>query len=101
MGVRVDSEILLDLLRERLPSLHTHLERSQVLPMLPVATTQWLISLFVLHLPTETLLRLWDCFFFDGLKSKNKTFFRAALTLFKLHEAELSAVRRPNAQTVA
>ena len=40
---------LLDLLRERLPSLHAHFERAQVLSLLPVATTQWFISLFVLH----------------------------------------------------
>ena len=88
-SVRVDSGILLDLMRERLPGLHAHFEAIGVLPMLPIVTTQWFISLFVFWLPSETLLRLWDCFFFDGLKSKNKTFFRAALTLFKLHEATL------------
>ena len=60
-----------------------------MLPMLPMVTTQWFIALFVLWLPTECLLRLWDCFLVDGLKSKNKTFFRAALTLFKLHEKAL------------
>ena len=41
-----------------------------MLPMLPMVTTQWFIALFVLWLPTEALLRLWDCFLADGLKSK-------------------------------
>jgi hypothetical protein len=73
-GVRVDAEILLDLLRERVPALHAHLEKAQVLPMLPMVVTQWLIALFVLWLPTDSLLRLWDCFLADALKSKNKTY---------------------------
>jgi hypothetical protein len=77
---------------ERLPRLHAHFESVDILPMLTIVTNQWFISLFVFWLPTETLLRLWDCFFFDGLKSKNKTFFRAALTLFKLHELELMEI---------
>ena len=91
-GVRVDSGILLDMMKERLPALHAHFDAIGVLPMLPIVTTQWFISLFVFWLPTETLLRVWDCFFFDGLKSKNKTFFRAALTLFKLHESTLLTI---------
>ena len=91
-GVRVDSEILLDLMRERLPALHAHFNECGALPLLPMVTTQWFISLFVYWLPTRGLLRLWDCFFADGLKSKNKTFFRAALTLFKLHETSLQSV---------
>lgn len=94
-GVRVDSEILVDLMKERLPSLHAHLKKHELLMLLPMVTTQWFISLFVYWLPTETLLRLWDCFFYDGLKSKNKTFFRAALTLFKINEAELSQMTDP------
>ena len=94
-GVRVDSEILIDLMRERLPNLHAHLKNNELLVLLPMVTTQWFISLFVYWLPTETLLRLWDCFFYDGLKSKNKTFFRAALTLFKLNEAELIKLTDP------
>ena len=89
LGVRIDSEVLADLIRQRLPALHAHLSGTGVLPMLPLITTQWFIALFVFWLPTESLLRLWDCFFFDALKSKTKTFFRAALTLFKLHEAEI------------
>ena len=88
-GVRVDSGILLDLMRERLPALHSHFERTGVLPMLPLVTTHWFISLFVFWLPSESLLRLWDCFFCDGLKSKNKVFFRASLAIFKLHERPL------------
>ena len=72
---------------------HTHLSRyiplqhlasCGVLPLLPIVTTQWFIALFVFWLPTETLLRLWDCFFYEGLRNKNKIFFRVALTLFKV-----------------
>jgi hypothetical protein len=91
-GVRVDSNILVDLMGQRLPTLHAHFDAIDVLPMLTLVTNQWFISLFVFWLPTEALLRVWDCFFFDGLKSKNKTFFRAALTLFKIHEDKLKTI---------
>ena len=89
VGVRVDSSVLVDLMQQRLPSLHQHLASCGVLPLLPIVTTQWFIALFVFWLPTETLMRLWDCFFYEGLRNKNKIFFRVALTLFKMHESEL------------
>mmetsp|Transcript_13752 Transcript_13752/g.34335 ORF Transcript_13752/g.34335 Transcript_13752/m.34335 type:complete len:647 (-) Transcript_13752:342-2282(-) len=88
VGVRVDSSVLVDLMQQRLPSLYQHLHDTGVLPMLPIVTTQWFISLFVFWLPTETLMRLWDCFFYEGLRNKNKIFFRVALTMFKMHEQE-------------
>ena len=74
-----EEEGLITLMKERLPSLHAHFEASGVLPLLPIVTTQWFISLFVFWLSTECLLRLWDNFFFDGLKSRNKVFFYAPL----------------------
>ena len=38
-GVRVDSEILVDLMKERLPSLHAHLKKHELLMLLPMVTT--------------------------------------------------------------
>ena len=57
-GVRIDSQVLITLMKERLPSLHAHFEASGVLPLLPIVTTQWFIALFVFWLPTESLMRL-------------------------------------------
>ena len=59
--------MLVDLLQQRLPTLHAHLDATGVLPMLPLITTQWFLALFVHWLPSTTLLRVWDCFFHEAL----------------------------------
>ena len=102
-GVQIDSLVLIDLLKVRLPSLHAHFDAIGVLPILPIVTTQWFIGLsrtetrthrqrvplaplaqigrrltarasplgrYTFWLPSETLMRVWDCFFFEGLKNK-------------------------------
>jgi len=59
------------------------------LPTVSLATTAWFMSLFVGTLPIESVLRVWDSFFYEG----SKTLFRIALAIFKTGEAEIRAVR--------
>lgn len=47
-----------------------------------MGTTKWFICLYADVLPTETVLRIWDCLFAEG----SKILFRVALTLIKLHK---------------
>lgn len=47
-----------------------------------MGTTKWFICLYADVLPTETVLRIWDCLFFEG----SKILFRVALTLIKIHK---------------
>lgn len=61
------------------------------LPTVSLATTSWFMSLFVGSLPTETVLRVWDSFFYEG----SKTLFRIALAIFKLGEQEIRAISDP------
>jgi hypothetical protein len=49
------------------------------------------MSCFIGTLPIETVLRVWDSFFYEG----SKTLFRIALTIFKLGEQEIKAVNDP------
>jgi hypothetical protein len=53
--------------------------------------TAWFMSCFIGTLPTETVLRVWDVFFYEG----SRTLFRIALTIFKLAEANIKAVTDP------
>ncbi|KAK3063511.1 hypothetical protein LTS18_014941 [Coniosporium uncinatum] len=59
------------------------------LPTVSLATTAWFMSLFIGTLPIESVLRVWDSFFYEG----SKTLFRIALAIFKSGEQEIRAVR--------
>jgi len=61
------------------------------LPPITLCTTAWFMSCFIGTLPIETVLRVWDSFFYEG----SKTLFRIALTIFKLGESEIKAVQDP------
>ncbi|CAK4030503.1 Hypothetical predicted protein [Lecanosticta acicola] len=61
------------------------------LPTVSLATTAWFMSLFVGTLPIESVLRVWDCLFFEG----SKTLFRIALSIFKHGEQAILNVSDP------
>ena len=61
------------------------------LPTVSLATTAWFMSLFVGTLPIESVLRVWDCLFFEG----SKTLFRIALAIFKLGERKILQLNDP------
>ncbi|KAK3307424.1 uncharacterized protein B0T15DRAFT_566907 [Chaetomium strumarium] len=61
------------------------------LPAITLCMTAWFMSCFIGTLPIETVLRVWDVFFYEG----SHTLFRVALTIFKLGEREIKAVQDP------
>ncbi|KAK3935581.1 hypothetical protein QBC46DRAFT_46917 [Diplogelasinospora grovesii] len=61
------------------------------LPTVTICMTSWFMSCFIGTLPTETVLRVWDVFFYEG----SRTLFRIALTIFKLGEPEIKAMKDP------
>lgn len=65
-GLIIDIEVLKELLNKREPQINQRLD-NYGLP-LAVVTTKWLICLFAEVLPTETVLRIWDCLFLEGYK---------------------------------
>jgi hypothetical protein len=94
-GVNIDQGVLMLCVRESLPELWSkvgvnfegqHYENFLTkLPPITLCTASWFMSGFIGILPTETVLRVWDCFFFED----SKIFFRVALTILKLSEAEI------------
>jgi len=74
---------LLDYVQELMPKLYLHLLEQDV--DLPAISFSWFLSLFTDCLPVETLLRVWDVFFVDGMD----VLFRVALAILKINEAEL------------
>lgn len=100
-GVNIDQGVLMLCVRESLPKLwdkigvnfdgqHYNTILSK-LPPITLCTAAWFMSGYIGILPIETVLRVWDCFFFE----ESKTFFRIALTIFKLAEPELEHLDDP------
>uniref|UniRef100_A0A0A9VZR3 Growth hormone-regulated TBC protein 1 n=1 Tax=Lygus hesperus TaxID=30085 RepID=A0A0A9VZR3_LYGHE len=82
-GLLTDIDVISELVRLRYPDVSAHMNNLG-LPW-PVITTKWFICLFCEVLPTETVLRIWDCLFNEG----SKILFRVALTIISLHRAEI------------
>ncbi|KAI7863755.1 rab-GTPase-TBC domain-containing protein [Spinellus fusiger] len=71
-GSNLDQNVLMMLLWERMPHLWNLMcdktfwesEADGVsMPTITLVTSHWFLTLFINILPTETLLRVWDCFF--------------------------------------
>lgn len=61
------------------------------LPPITLCMTAWFMSCYIGTLPIETVLRVWDVFFYEG----SKTLFRVAMAVFKQGEQEIRAVSDP------
>ncbi|EME88641.1 uncharacterized protein MYCFIDRAFT_149251 [Pseudocercospora fijiensis CIRAD86] len=110
-GANIDISVLMSFIRDTLPSIWNKLDDKKDssahgiaaaanvaggigglrLPTISLATTAWFMSLFVGTLPIESVLRVWDCLFFEG----SKTIFRVALAIFKAAESQILKVSDP------
>ncbi|KAI9771618.1 MAG: hypothetical protein M1840_001833 [Geoglossum simile] len=109
-GANVDLGVLMTSVRESLPAVWAKIggeldggtnpdnqgsgngaPLSTRLPPITLCTTAWFMSCFIGTLPIETVLRVWDSFFFEG----SKTLFRISLAIFKVGESQIRAVSDP------
>jgi hypothetical protein len=98
LEANVDVGVLMTCIRDSMPQVWAKIDdvndggRAAIsttrLPTVSLATTAWFMSCFVGNLPTESVLRVWDCFFYEG----SKTLFRIALAIFKTGENEIRNV---------
>lgn len=84
--LRVEQEVLGELVRTRLPQVHAHFETLGF--PLAAMTIKWLCTLFVDVLPATTVVHVWDCLLHEG----TKVMFRVALALIQLHESKILAI---------
>ena len=61
-------------------------KRPKDVPTAMLPAMSWFLTLYVNALPTETVLRVWDCLFYEGSK-----IVRIALTILKLCEQKILA----------
>ncbi|KAK9492147.1 hypothetical protein V1508DRAFT_440200 [Lipomyces doorenjongii] len=100
-GANIDQGVLMMCVKESLPTVWNkigagldgfhHDDMIMRLPPITLCTAAWFMSGFIGVLPIESVVRVWDCFFYDD----SKVFFRIALTIFKLGESQVDSVRDP------
>ncbi|KAG0055532.1 hypothetical protein BGZ83_008277 [Gryganskiella cystojenkinii] len=99
-GANLDQAVLMTLIMERLPTVwakfsggatSVEMDEGPGLPTVTLVTSHWFLTLFINILPVESILRVWDCFFYEG----RKILFRVALTILRLHEAEIAKIDDP------
>ncbi|KAF9330101.1 hypothetical protein BG006_006928 [Podila minutissima] len=76
--LRIDAQVFDRLLKEQDPALSEHLEKNDVIPLMYM--TQWFMTLFTMSLPWASVLRVWDVFYFDGVKA----LFRFGLAILQM-----------------
>nr|XP_032830485.1 TBC1 domain family member 2A-like isoform X2 [Petromyzon marinus] len=80
---QADQRVLRELVAEKLPRMHEHLESLGV--DLTLASINWFLVLFVDSLQSDVLFRVWDAVLFEG----SKVIFRYALAILKFKEEEV------------
>ncbi|KAM9709937.1 growth hormone-regulated TBC protein 1-A-like isoform 2-T2 [Menidia menidia] len=87
LGLRTDQEVLGELVKSKAPAV------GQLMAQYPgiwtLVVSRWFICLYIDILPIETVLRIWDCLFYEG----SKVLFRVALTLVLHHQTEVLRAR--------
>ncbi|KAL6763534.1 TBC-domain-containing protein [Haematococcus lacustris] len=82
-GFQVEMLTLTDLVKEKLPKLHKHLQDLSC--EMQILATDWYLTLYATSLPPEVAVRVWDCLFVEG----SKVLYRVALALLQLYQPVL------------
>jgi hypothetical protein len=87
VGIKVDCEVLGELVRLKCPDVYRLTDSCGC--AWSIVATKWFICLFVDVIPVETVLRIWDSLFLEG----SKILFRVGVTLVKRHSNAIMQCR--------
>ena len=63
---QADQRVFRDLMADKLPRLHKHLETAGIDSSL--ITFNWMLCIYCDNVPPETMLHIWDCLLYEGSK---------------------------------
>ncbi|KAF8977420.1 hypothetical protein BGZ46_007407 [Entomortierella lignicola] len=87
LSPQADQRVLKELVQEIMPRLSLHFQEMNV--DLTAVTFSWFLTLFTDCLPVETLLRVWDIFFVEGMI----VVFKIAVAILWMNEKEIIRCR--------
>ncbi|KAF9437294.1 hypothetical protein BGZ76_001300 [Entomortierella beljakovae] len=87
LSPQADQRVLRELVQEIMPRLYSHFQEMHV--DLTAITFSWFLTLFTDCLPVETLLRVWDVFFVEGML----VVFRIAIAILWMNEKDILKCR--------
>ncbi|XP_041844517.1 growth hormone-regulated TBC protein 1-A [Melanotaenia boesemani] len=87
LGLKTDQEVLGELVKIKIPQVWQVMVEHNV--MWTLVVSRWFICLYIDILPVETVLRIWDCLFYEG----SKILFRVALTLIHHNQATIGEAK--------
>eukprot|EP00038_Savillea_parva_P010216 m.188686 g.188686 ORF g.188686 m.188686 type:complete len:383 (-) comp17516_c0_seq1:57-1205(-) len=67
-GIQAECASFFDILKEDYPDVSEELGKRGALEMMPAIVVKWVINAFVDTVPEETVLRIWDCLFYEDWK---------------------------------
>uniref|UniRef100_A0A7S3G279 Uncharacterized protein n=1 Tax=Palpitomonas bilix TaxID=652834 RepID=A0A7S3G279_9EUKA len=86
-GCHIDQRVFEELATKKMGRIMDHLKSFEL--DIGIFTLEWFLCLFSKTFPSETVFRLWDCFFYEG----KKVLFRFAFAAFKYLEHDLLRAR--------
>ncbi|GFY54847.1 growth hormone-regulated TBC protein 1-A [Trichonephila inaurata madagascariensis] len=86
-GLLTDIGVLEELIKAKVPQVHERMVQTGVSWSMYVS--KWFICLFAEVLPIETVLRIWDCLFYEG----SKILLRVAVTLVIKNQDKILAAK--------
>jgi predicted SAM-dependent methyltransferase len=89
LGAQADQAVLRELLPQKLPQLSAHLDLHSI--DVTLITFNWFLTLFIDAMPTESVLRILDCFLLEG----QKVLFRVGLGVLKVNARHLLSITDP------
>ncbi|KAF9990362.1 hypothetical protein BGZ75_002142 [Mortierella antarctica] len=87
LSPQADQRVLRELVQDIMPRLSVHFQEMHV--DLTAVTFSWFLTLFTDCLPVETLLRVWDVFFVEGMM----VVFKIAVAILWMNEKEILKCR--------
>ncbi|KAI8370280.1 rab-GTPase-TBC domain-containing protein [Blakeslea trispora] len=101
-GVHIDQSVLMMMIYEKLPDIWNKIasegncfwednQEKEELPHMTLITSHWFLTMFINILPVETVLRIWDCFFFEGYN----VLFQMTLTIIQMNQEQILAMKDP------